>query len=132
MCYAGMLVAVLALGPAAGTAPPGGKKKEWVAVVLTIGNGKVTEAKSVSDTHLHVDPKGRVRLGKWLVWVDPGEYAAACLKDQDFAHIIVELDFPDETPAPVVLRVIDQLKRGVKDGKRVELTIRYLATPEKG
>ena len=47
-------------------------------------------------------------------------------------RVEVELDFPAETPAPLLLKVIDQVKRGVKDGKRVELKFTYLATPEKG
>jgi hypothetical protein len=128
------LVAIVAgvLVPAA--PPPGKPERVRVEVAVNIGSDKVAVPKrDAVGLPFQMDMKGNVSCESLLLGrMYFQDYVARTLKDQDFMRLEIELDFPDDTPAPLLLKVIGQVTRGVKDGKRVELKFTYLATPEKG
>lgn len=113
--------------------PPEGRRPAPMEVVLSIGNGKVAEDPKVSPVVLAVDASGQFRSGADLLGrIDLGELVADSLKDKDFVRYRIDLDAPDTTSAILILKLIDQVQRSVKGGKRVELTFSYRPEPKKG
>jgi hypothetical protein len=115
-------------------APMEDEKLVRTEVVILIGNGKLVEdpRNSVATSVLAMDDKGQFRSdGALLGRIDFEEDVSDSLKKCDFARYRIDLDFPETTPAPIVLDIIKQFQRAVKDGKRVELRIAYATKPMK-
>lgn len=103
-------------------------EKKVVEVVVEVGNGKFVDdpKKPVPTTAVTMDAKGRFRRGKaGFEPTDAGVLVATELKGQDFVRLRIDLDDAAETPAVLILRVVDRITKSVPDGKRVELTFSY-------
>lgn len=118
------------------TAPPSGAEEQvQTSVKIVIGSGPVKEDPEdrLLPHLLALDAKGGFRSGAILFdEFDPGEFVARSLKTENFIQLQIDLDNPEETRAALILWVIDQVSKNVKDGKRVEVTFIYRAVVKKG
>ena len=97
-------------------------------VLVVFGNGKPNGApmKFVPQAVYAMDKTGQFRSGAVILGkIDFSEHFAKELKKQPLCRVRIDLDDPNNTPAGLVLKVIDDAHRAAKDGTRIELKLTY-------